>query len=176
MSRFGDPGYRNHARTAQLTAILALRLANAEVLPYDVVGLAGRLDSLWSPLGRMATAQAGSKEEDLAPLDRALEEDDDITIPPIALTLHPGLSGRLLPVLSNIIVTRPLTDAERDSIGWKTALKISDTRRLLYYYRLLPDQRVLFGARGGIHDTPARNRRQRDWLQRRFVASLPHAR
>ena len=74
MSRFGDPGYRNHARTAQLTAILALRLANAEVLPYDVVGLAGRLDSLWSPLGRMATAQAGSKEEDLAPLDRALED------------------------------------------------------------------------------------------------------
>ncbi len=88
-------------------------------------------------------------------------------------SLHPDLSGRLLPVLSNIIVTRPLTDAERQAVGWQTILKISDTRRLLFYYRLLPDQRVLFGARGGIHDTPARNRRQRDWLQRRFAEMFP---
>ena len=73
MSRFGDPGYRNHARTAELTAILALRLANAEILPYDVPGLAGRLDSLWAPLRAMA-AGTGASEEDLEPLDRALED------------------------------------------------------------------------------------------------------
>ncbi|HKY61660.1 MAG TPA: M28 family peptidase [Gemmatimonadota bacterium] len=74
MSRFGDPGYRNHARTAQLTAVLATRLANAEVLPYDVSGLAGRLDSLWAPLRAMTVAEAGAGEEDLAPLDGALED------------------------------------------------------------------------------------------------------
>ena len=74
MSRFGDPGYRNHARTAQLTAVLAMRLANAEVLPYDVTGLAGRLDSLWAPLRTMAVAAARATEDDLAPLDRALDD------------------------------------------------------------------------------------------------------
>lgn len=74
MSRFGDPGFRNHARTAQLTAVLAMRLANAEVLPYDVSGLAGRLDSLWAPLRTMAVAAARATENDLAPLDRALDD------------------------------------------------------------------------------------------------------
>ena len=73
MSLYGDPGYRNHARTAQLTAILALRLANAEVLPYDVSGLAGRLDSLWAPL-RGSALEAGSTPEELQPLDAALAE------------------------------------------------------------------------------------------------------
>lgn len=74
MSLYGDPGYENHARTARLTAILALRLANAEILPYDVRGLAGRLDSLWAPLKAMAVAEAGAAEGDLRPLDEALAE------------------------------------------------------------------------------------------------------
>lgn len=87
--------------------------------------------------------------------------------------LHPQLSGRLLPVLSNIAVTRPLSEAERQSVGWKTQLKVWDSRRLLFYYRLLPDNRVLFGSRGGIHDTPASNRRMREWMQRRLGEMFP---
>lgn len=35
MSRFGDPGFRRHAAAARIGASLALRLANADVLPYD---------------------------------------------------------------------------------------------------------------------------------------------
>jgi N-acetylated-alpha-linked acidic dipeptidase len=35
MNHFGDPGYRYHTLMAQLWGILALRLANAEILPYD---------------------------------------------------------------------------------------------------------------------------------------------
>jgi N-acetylated-alpha-linked acidic dipeptidase len=35
MSRFGDPGFRRHAAAARIGAALALRLANADVLPYD---------------------------------------------------------------------------------------------------------------------------------------------
>ena len=35
MSRFGDPGFRRHAAAASVAAALLLRLANAEVLPYD---------------------------------------------------------------------------------------------------------------------------------------------
>jgi N-acetylated-alpha-linked acidic dipeptidase len=35
MSRFGDPGFRHHTAAASIGAALALRLANADVLPYD---------------------------------------------------------------------------------------------------------------------------------------------
>jgi N-acetylated-alpha-linked acidic dipeptidase len=35
MNHFGDPGYRYHTLMAQLWGVLALRLANADVLPYD---------------------------------------------------------------------------------------------------------------------------------------------
>ncbi len=37
METFGDPGYRYHAAAARLGAAMALRLANAEILPYDYV-------------------------------------------------------------------------------------------------------------------------------------------
>jgi N-acetylated-alpha-linked acidic dipeptidase len=35
MNHFGDPGYRYHTLMVQLWGVLALRLANAEILPYD---------------------------------------------------------------------------------------------------------------------------------------------
>lgn len=40
MSRFGDPGFTRHAASAALGAGLMLRLANADVLPYDYVEFA----------------------------------------------------------------------------------------------------------------------------------------
>jgi N-acetylated-alpha-linked acidic dipeptidase len=35
MNHFGDPGYRYHALMTQLWGVLALRLANADLLPFD---------------------------------------------------------------------------------------------------------------------------------------------
>jgi N-acetylated-alpha-linked acidic dipeptidase len=35
MNQFGDPGYRYHTLMSKLWGVLALRLANAEVLPFD---------------------------------------------------------------------------------------------------------------------------------------------
>ena len=35
MRRFGDPGFKYHAAMAQLWGLMALRLANADVLPFD---------------------------------------------------------------------------------------------------------------------------------------------
>jgi hypothetical protein len=87
--------------------------------------------------------------------------------------LHPAIDGCLLPALSNIVVTRPLTHAERTALNWTTTLPISDSRNLLFYYRLLPDHRILFGARGGIEDTPASCASHRDWLERRLSDMFP---
>jgi N-acetylated-alpha-linked acidic dipeptidase len=43
MSRFGDPGFKYHALMAELWGVLALRLANAEVLPFDFDAYGGAL-------------------------------------------------------------------------------------------------------------------------------------
>ena len=65
------------------------------------------------------------------------------------------LSGRLLPVLSNILLSRPLTAGELAAQGWTSNQMSHDTRNLLHYFRLMPPAngesgpRMLFGMRGG---------------------------
>lgn len=60
------------------------------------------------------------------------------------------LAGRYLPLHSNIMVTRPLSDAEIAAQGWYSNQMCYDSRNLLHYFRLLPDRRMLFGMRGAI--------------------------
>ncbi len=62
--------------------------------------------------------------------------------------LIPQMNSRILPVISNIIVTRKLTKNEIDLHNFKTFSPIANTKNLLYYYRKLPDNRILFGTRG----------------------------
>ncbi|MGY6694645.1 MAG: NAD(P)/FAD-dependent oxidoreductase [Roseinatronobacter sp.] len=65
-------------------------------------------------------------------------------------SLIPWLSARWLPVISNIMVTRPLNNEELSAQGWTRTLMTYDNRMLLHYFRLLPDNRFLFGTRGGL--------------------------
>ncbi len=64
-------------------------------------------------------------------------------------------AGRILPVMSSIITTRVLTDAERQAQGWTSPIMAYDSRNLLHYFRLLPDGRFLFGSRGGTDSSNA---------------------
>lgn len=68
--------------------------------------------------------------------------------------LHKGMDGVLLPAISNIITTRPLTAEERSAHAWTTANPIWDSRHLFYYYRMLRDGRFLIGARGNTTARP----------------------
>lgn len=67
-------------------------------------------------------------------------------------TVPKWLHGRTLPVMSSIQVTRPLSKGELSDQGWTADTMAADTRRLLHYFRLLPDRRFLFGTRGGIFE------------------------
>ncbi|MCG9696659.1 FAD-binding oxidoreductase [Shewanella sp. Isolate11] len=67
------------------------------------------------------------------------------------------IDNRYLPILSNVIVTEPLTESQLLATGLKTHQVIMDTRLLKYYYRLLPDNRLLFGGRGAITGSEADN-------------------
>jgi len=66
----------------------------------------------------------------------------------------PFLRGRLLPVLSNIVVTRPMTAQERSEGNFFTTDAMCDTRTMLYYFRRLPDNRILLGGKGPPRDKP----------------------
>ena len=87
--------------------------------------------------------------------------------------LHPGIRARLFPVLSHIIVTRPLTEDETHATGFVTRHVLTDTRKLLYYWRRLPDDRVMFGGRGTVSDAPGAHVRQREFLLKELKAKLP---
>ncbi len=69
-------------------------------------------------------------------------------------TLPAALGGRLLPALTRIIVTRPISDNELKAQGWTRTDPSYDTRNLLHYFRLLPDNRFMFGGRGGTDASP----------------------
>jgi len=63
---------------------------------------------------------------------------------------HGLTQNRTLPVLSQIIVTEPLSDEQIHACNFLTSNVVMDTRALKYYYRKLPDNRILFGGRGAI--------------------------
>jgi len=79
-------------------------------------------------------------------------------------SLHPQLKNRLMPILSNSIVTRPLTKAEIDACNFRTTQVITDTRVLRHYYRLMPDGRVQIGSRSAITGTDAPQKKYENLL------------
>lgn len=87
--------------------------------------------------------------------------------------LHPALGGTLLPTLTNILVTRPLTLEERQAQGWTATDIAFDTRKLLHYVRLLPDGRFLFGGRGGWDASPEGVNERRQLMIRQFNRMFP---
>jgi N-acetylated-alpha-linked acidic dipeptidase len=55
MSKFGDPTFEVHATTARIGAAALLRLANAEILPYDYVEYARTMRRFGSQVGQALT-------------------------------------------------------------------------------------------------------------------------
>ena len=85
----------------------------------------------------------------------------------------PALRSRIMPILSNSLVTRPLTPAELAATNFKTRQVITDTRTLRHYYRLLPDDRVQIGSRSAITGADAANPRHLDQLRRGLTRKFP---
>jgi glycine/D-amino acid oxidase-like deaminating enzyme len=85
----------------------------------------------------------------------------------------PQLACRLIPALTSIIGTRPMSAAELAAQGWTSTVTCADTRRLLHYFRLLPDGRFLWGGRGGISGSPAAAKRAERHLRESFERHFP---
>jgi len=71
MERFGDPGFQYHATAARIGAATLLRLANAQVLPYDYAEFARTMQRYVAPVERGLT-QKGWNAAVTAPLTAAI--------------------------------------------------------------------------------------------------------
>ena len=100
---------------------------------------------------------------------RVLVATNGFTRPP----LPPTLAQNVIPVMSNIVVTRPLSDGERAAQNWRTEMPCANTRHHLFYYRLLPDRRFLFGARGDLTGKPGDGAKMRLFMERRLGEVFP---
>lgn len=87
--------------------------------------------------------------------------------------LMPPITKNVVPLLSNIIVTRPLSEDEVAAQNWQTETPIYNTRNLLFYYRMLPGNRFLFGGRGDMTGTPRAGEKMRALLTRQLGEVFP---
>jgi N-acetylated-alpha-linked acidic dipeptidase len=80
MNRFGDPGYRYHVLLARIWGTLALRLANADLLPFDLAAYAHDLRVFVDDLeratekGRLALSPLRARIDSLEAAGRKLDE------------------------------------------------------------------------------------------------------
>lgn len=88
----------------------------------------------------------------------------------------PRLQRRILPIGSYIIATEPLSDELAHELSPRRRM-IFDSRRLLHYYRLTPDNRMLFGGRAAFFpDTRRRIAESAAILRRDLIAVFPQLR
>ena len=89
-------------------------------------------------------------------------------------SLHARLRDRIMPIMSNSVVTRVLDAGELEAVGAKVLSPLTDTRTLRHYYRLLPDNRLQIGSRAAITGRDAANPRHlqalREGMARKFPA------
>ncbi|MDB5818780.1 MAG: FAD-binding oxidoreductase [Rhizobacter sp.] len=87
--------------------------------------------------------------------------------------LNPLLKNKIMPILSNSVVTRPLTQAELEACQFRSKTFLTDTRTLRFYYRLLPDNRLQMGSRSSITGADAQRPEHEKLLHDAIARKFP---
>jgi len=88
----------------------------------------------------------------------------------------PALQKKIIPIGSYIIVTEVLPEAVAHELSPRNRM-IFDSKNYLYYYRLTPDRRMLFGGRAAFFPETADSIRQSaDILRRGMIGVYPQLR
>ena len=109
MERFGDPGYRYHAAAARIGTLMMMRLANADVLPYDYAEFARTMRRYLAPVDR-ALQQRGWRGSS-APLAAAIDR-MEAAATALNATRDSALAAGL-PRARQVTVNAALRDVER---------------------------------------------------------------
>lgn len=86
---------------------------------------------------------------------------------------HALVDGRQFPVQSSILVSAPMNNRQRQATGLTSTMSFMDTRMMKYYYRVLPDGRLLFGGRGAITGAKANHHSHQNRLRAAMIRSFP---
>lgn len=65
--------------------------------------------------------------------------------------LVPPVRRAVVPVYDHVLVTEPLTEEQLRSVGWRHRQGIGDAANQFHYFRLTPDNRVLWGGYDAIY-------------------------
>ena len=84
--------------------------------------------------------------------------------------LFPRLLFRYIPLYDYILVSEPLSDAQRSLIGWRNRQGVTDGRTFFNYYRLTADQRILWGTSEAMYYPPNRVDESCDHSPRHYQA------
>ena len=85
----------------------------------------------------------------------------------------PALQKKVIPIGSFIITTEPVSDSLARELSPRNRM-IYDSKHFLYYYRLTPDNRMLFGGRAAFFpETKDTVRRSAEILRRGMVEVFP---
>jgi len=88
----------------------------------------------------------------------------------------PALQKKIIPIGSFIITTQPLPEALAQELSPRNRM-IYDSKNYLYYYRLTPDRRMLFGGRAAFFpENDQTIRRSADILRRGMIDVYPQLR
>jgi glycine/D-amino acid oxidase-like deaminating enzyme len=60
--------------------------------------------------------------------------------------LLPSVTHRFIPLYDYVLVSEPLSEKQRARIGWSRRQGVTDARAFFNYYRLTPDNRILWGT------------------------------
>ncbi|MFB9959357.1 NAD(P)/FAD-dependent oxidoreductase [Agromyces bracchium] len=73
----------------------------------------------------------------------------------VATAAYPGplrrLGSYIMPLYDHVLMTEPLTVAQRESIGWAEGQGLTDAGNQFHYYRPTSDGRILFGGWDAVY-------------------------
>jgi glycine/D-amino acid oxidase-like deaminating enzyme len=73
----------------------------------------------------------------------------------LATNAFPGLLAPIrrsvVPVYDHVLVTEPLSPAQREAIGWGNRQGVGDSANQFHYFRLTPDDRILWGGYDAVY-------------------------
>jgi glycine/D-amino acid oxidase-like deaminating enzyme len=115
-----------------------------------------------------------NRDKDGAPSNKALWA-RDVFVATSGYTSHttPALQKKIIPIGSFIITTEVLSDALAHELSPRNRM-IYDSKNYLYYYRLTPDRRMLFGGRAAFFpETKSTIRESTEILRRGMIDVYP---
>ncbi len=80
----------------------------------------------------------------------------------------------VVPVYDYVLVTEPLSDAQRESIGWAGREGVSDAGNQFHYYRLTQDGSILWGGYDAIYNFRGKVRREYEFNAQTYATLAAH--